>query len=165
MRQRAIQIIFLCIILVLIMQGTSFAQGSSIAKATFSIKTPEALVGWFTRDFRYELKLTNICQTPEETCALKKGDCDDFASLAQVVLKNMGIKSDVVIIKFKGLNVLHAVCIWKNAAGNVSFISNQKLYQTAEPDVRQAIKKYYPDLETIIYTDKDMRYTRFVKAQ
>ena len=147
------------------MQGISFAQGPSIAEVASSIKTPEALAGWLSSNLRYEFAMGDDWQTPEEIVKLKKGDCDDFAVLAKAILKELGIKSDVVVLRFKGLSVAHAVCVWKDANGNISFISNRELHQTDQPDVRQAILKYYPDLETIVYTDKDMRYTRFVKAQ
>jgi len=154
------RIIVLVFFITLLLAGTSFAQTSAIAGAISSIRTPEALACWLSNNFRYELKLTDAWQTPEETMKLKKGDCDDFALLAQAVLKGLGIKSDVVIIKFRGLNVLHAVCIWKDKAGSYNFISNCELTRTGKADIQQAIAKFYPDVERIIYTDSNMRFTK-----
>jgi hypothetical protein len=161
-----VRVAVICLIIFFALLGLSMAaQNLTLADIALRVKTPEALAGWLSSNFRYEYSIGDGWEAPEKIIKLKKGDCDDFAVLAQAILKEIGIKSDVVVLKFKGLSIAHAICVWKDAAGNISFISNQKLYQTAEPDVRQAILKYYPDLETIIYTDKDMRYTRFVKAQ
>ena len=147
-------------IIAFLLLGISFAQSSPVAAVIPSVRTPEALACWLSNNFRYELKLTDAWQTPEETIKLKKGDCDDFALLAQAVLKGLGIKSDVVIIKFRGLNVLHAICIWKEETGSYSFISNCELTRTGKADIQQAIAKFYPDVESIIYTDQNMRFTK-----
>lgn len=154
------RVVVLGFIIAFLLLGISFAQTSPVAAAISSIRTPEALACWLSNNFRYELKLTDAWQTPEETMKLKKGDCDDFALLAQAALKGLGIKSDVVIIKFRGLNVLHAVCIWKDKAGLYNFISNCELVRTGKADISQAIAKFYPDVERIIYTDSNMRFTR-----
>jgi hypothetical protein len=161
-----VRVAVICLVIFFALLGLSMAaQSLSLVDIASRVKTPEALAGWLSSNVRYEFAMGDGWQAPEEIIKLKKGDCDDFAVLAQAILKEIGIKSDVVILKFRGISIAHAVCVWKDAAGNISFISNQKLYHTAESDIRQAILKYYPDLETIIYTDKDMRYTRFVKAQ
>jgi hypothetical protein len=149
--------VILGFIIAFLLLGLCFAQG---LETPSTINSPENLAGWLAKNFRYELKLTDAWQTPQETVSLKKGDCDDFALLAQAVLKKLGIKSDVVIIKFRGLNVLHAICIWKDKTGLYSFISNCKLTRTGKADIQQAIAKFYPDVKSIIYTDQNMRFTK-----
>jgi len=151
------RIAFLGLILVLVLIGISFAQNLDVPSL---VNSPERLAGWFANDFRYELKLTDAWQAPAETVTLKKGDCDDFALLAQAVLKGLGIKSDVVVIKFRGLKLLHAICIWKEKTGSYNFISNQELCRTGKTDIREAIAKFYPDVESIIYPDQNMCLTK-----
>lgn len=161
-----IRVVVMCLVSFLALLGVSVAaQSLSLADIALRVKTPEALAGWLSSDFLYELALADGWRPPEETIKLKKGDCDDFAILARAVLEELGIKSDIVVLKFRGLSIVHAICLWKDARGNISFISNQKLFHTAEPDIRRAILKHYPDLETIIYTDKDMRYAGSLKAR
>ncbi len=126
------------------------AQEPSFNEATSFIRSPASLVSWLSCNFRYELKLTDDWQTPQETFAAKKGDCDDFALLAQSILGRSGISSEVVVIKFRGLSVFHAVCVFREADGTVSFISNTELYRSGKRTTQEALKKFYPDLESII---------------
>jgi hypothetical protein len=151
---------FLGFILVLVLVGISLAEDLRVPAA---VNSPRALSAWLAGNFRYELKLTDAWQTPQETIALRKGDCDDFALLAQAVLKRAGIKSDVVILKFKGLSVMHALCIWKDSDGLYSFFSNFEMYRTGKADIRQAISKFYPDVEDVIFTDQNMRFTKIAR--
>ena len=151
-----LRVVAIGFILALPLVGISFAQSPISA----CVKTPEALEGWLAKNFRYELKMTDDWQTPQETVRLGKGDCDDFALLAQAVLGDLGIKSDVVILKFRGLNMLHAICIWKDRFGYYSFISNQELCRTGKTDIQEAIAKFYPDAENIIFTDQNMRFVK-----
>ena len=161
-----VRVVVICLVIFFAFLDLSMAvQSLSLADIASRVKTPEALAGWLSSNVCYEFAMGDGWQAPEEIVKLKKGDCDDFAVLAKAILKELGIKSDVVVLRFKGLSIAHAVCVWKDANGNISFISNRELHQTDQPDVRQAILKYYPDLETIIYTDKDLHYIRFVKAQ
>ena len=117
------------------------------------VQTPQALMQWMQKDFTYAMKMPDKPQSVEETINRKKGDCDDFAVLAQSALSEMGIKSHVIIIEFKGLNVKHAVCVWKDTNGTYNIISNRKQYRTGKPNVRQAISKYYPDWQRIVYSN------------
>ena len=161
---QTLSILFVVSFLTFALAGPSFAHPADLANSVNFIKTPDALARLLTGNFRYELKMTDEWQTPEETLSLKKGDCDDFALLAQAVLKGIGIKSDVLILKFRGLSVLHAICIWKDKAGKYSFISNRELYRTGKSDIQEAVATFYPDIETISYADQDMHFTRTAKV-
>ena len=118
-----------------------------------SIRTPEEVVGWFRSNFEYRLSMPDRPKTPAETIADKCGDCDDFAKLAAMILARSGIRSDVIIIKYKGLNIMHAVCIYLDKNGTYNFISSRELTRTRERSVQAAIAKYYPDYETITYVN------------
>ena len=96
------------------------------------------------------MKLPDKPQTPQETLKLRTGDCDDFASLAKAILASNGIKSDLVIIKYRELNIMHAICMYKEADGTYSFISNSELKRTGELNFTDAIAKYYPDWKKIM---------------
>jgi hypothetical protein len=100
------------------------------------------------------MKMPDRPQAPEETVGLGTGDCDDFAALAVAILVKNGINSDVVIIKYRGLNVLHAVCMYRETDGTYSFISNMELHRTHQRDVAGAITKFYPDWDKIMVANK-----------
>lgn len=119
---------------------------------TSFIRTPPELSAWLSREFRYEMEIPDYWQQAEETLDTRKGDCEDFAIFSQAVLRRLGIRSDIVIIKFKGLNLSHAISIFKNGEF-YSFFSNQKLVQTKGRSVTEAIQERYPDWDKIIFTN------------
>ncbi|MGB3082314.1 MAG: hypothetical protein WBB86_04935 [Candidatus Omnitrophota bacterium] len=78
--------------------------------------------------------------------------------MASRVLGYLGIHNDVLIVKFNGGKLAHAICIWKDKEGNLCFISDKKLFRTGEKTIKNAIEKYYPDWEDIISTNEKGRY-------
>ena len=136
---------------VIILQLGATASFAKDAEETFySIRSPEQLTSWFSNDFIFQWKFPDKPQTLEETLRSKAGDCEDFANLASAVLKQMGIPNQILILKFRNLKIAHAICIWQDTDGLYSFISNQELFHTRKDNIKQAIKKFYPDCETII---------------
>ena len=123
-----------------------------------TIKTPQDVVRWFSSEFEYQMKIPDKPQTPEETLVLKTGDCDDFASLAAAVLSLNGIKSEVIIIKHRGLNIMHAICVYKDKDGVYGFISNNELQHTGELDLTCAVAKFYPSWEKIMVANEKRDY-------
>ena len=125
------------------------AQEVSFREAISPIRSPMSLASWLSHNFSYEFSITHLWQTPEQTFTAKKGSCKDFALLAQNILRRMNIPSEIVIIKFRGLSLSHAVCIFREADGTYSFISNCELCRSGKPTTTEALKKFYPDLESI----------------
>ncbi|MBN1526269.1 MAG: hypothetical protein JW919_01610 [Candidatus Omnitrophica bacterium] len=140
-----------------------FLAGSCLAQdmggVPSSVRTPEQIAEWFTSEFQYRIKIPDRPQSASETLRLKSGDCDDLATLASLVLSDLGIDSNVVIIKFQGLNIRHAICIWKDKDGTYSFLSNKELQRTGQRDIRGAIRKFYPDMESIAFLDAGKEYS------
>ena len=145
----------------------------SIASSGFSstatgipyfVRSPESLVEWFQAEFVYELKFPDRRQTPDETMRRRTGDCEDFALLSRAVLKDLGITSDVVIIKFREINVMHAVCIFRRGA-TFSFISNKEILRTRGRSVTAAITEKFPDWEKIIYLTASGEFGRKVERR
>jgi hypothetical protein len=128
---------------------TPYAFSMELEGVPSSIQSPEDLRHWFKQDFHYKMIIPDKLQSPQETIDCKTGDCEDFASLASAVLAKMGISGKVVVIRFEGLNIMHAVCVWKGEDGTYNFISNKELVYSRETSVESAIKKYYPDCESI----------------
>ena len=139
---------------------TPIAFSKELENIPMSIQNPQTFATWLEEDFHYRLELPDKWQTPQETIDSKAGDCEDFALLASAFLNQMGIPNDVVILKFAGLNVSHAICLWKDGTGSYNFISDRKLQLTGEPDIKKAIGKFYPDCKKIIFSDSSKRFRK-----
>jgi hypothetical protein len=161
--KKFVRIILLGVLFVSLFRGVSFAQPVNLDAVTAFIHTPEALSSWLTKNFRYEFGINDNWQTAEETLRLRTGDCEDFATLASVVLKKLGVQPEIAIVKYEGLNLRHAICIWKETDGTYSFISNQELHRTGESTVGAAIAKVYPDWQNLTYLDLNNHPIKIVK--
>ena len=117
-----------------------------------SIKSPQDLEKWFS-GFRTQMQFPDVPQTVKEMLNTRAGDCDDFAVLAAKALAGLGISSTVLVIKFKGTHIRHALCIWKNESGNYDFFSAQRLVHTEKKSVDDVIKRYYPYSESVAVLD------------
>jgi hypothetical protein len=126
------------------------------------IKTTAHLSEWLSSEFRSQWRIFDEGQTPSEMIESKEGDCEDFAVLASAVLDNLGIQNDILVIKFEGLRVKHAICAWKETDGSYSFISNRDLFRTGKPTLREAVEWFYSDWERIGFVEKRGRYGRII---
>ena len=127
----------------LIFQSVAFSE--DIEGLAFSLKTPEKLVAWMSDNLSFRWTFPDNPKTSGETFAQRAGDCDDFAKFASRILNRMGIPSNVLIIRFRGLNMGHAICAWKREDGYYSFISNQELTDTRCATRKELLLKFYPD--------------------
>ncbi|MEW6101403.1 MAG: transglutaminase-like domain-containing protein [Candidatus Omnitrophota bacterium] len=138
-----------------------YSFGENINQVSSFVKTPQELSLWLLNEFEYVREIKDSWQKAPELLASRKGDCEDFAILSQELLKAMGIKSHILIIKFKGLNQSHAVCIWEQN-GRFSFISNQRLIQTDKTSLIDVIEAHYSDWEQLIFTNANKQFTTIV---
>ena len=126
-----------------------------------SIRTPEQLANWLSREFTYEFKFPDYGQTVEETLSRRSGDCEDFAQLSQMILNNIGIKNDIVVIRFRQISILHAVCIFKYG-DTYSFMSSRNMVRTKGRSIDEAITELFPDWDKIIYLAAGRQFGRTV---
>ena len=122
-----------------------------------SLQSPKDISDWLSREFSYRFELPDRWQDPEETLSSKAGDCEDFAILSSELLGRIGISNDIVIVKFRDLNISHAICIWKNPSGSYDFISDRRLHRSGQERIEDAVERYYPDWEKIIFVDQNKR--------
>lgn len=140
----------------------SYAQTAENIPA--SIQSPKDIVKWFKNEFMYELKFPDSRQSPEETIRLRKGDCEDFALLGRMILSDLGIKSSVVIIKFRQIGMYHAICLFTND-GLYSFISNKDLVRTSSQSIAGAVNEKFPDWEKIVFLNEDGGYGNVIERR
>jgi len=138
------------------------AYAGYLWNATSFLRTPDSLSEWLTQNFKYQLQFQDGWKNPEEILRLKTGDCKDFSVLAQAVLRQMGISSQIVVIAFKDLNVFHAITVWQDKRGSYSFISNKEIYHTEESSLEEAVAKIYPDWSRIMYLNGEKKYTKVI---
>ena len=127
-----------------------------------SIQSPKDISDWLSREFSYRFELPDRWQDPTETISSKAGDCEDFALLSSILLNKMGISNDIVIVKFRDLSISHAICVWKNSEGSLDFISDRSLFKTGHTRIQDAVERYYPDWEKLIYVDASMRQKKII---
>jgi len=155
------KILILTIFLVNIFYGACFAQSEAAIPA--SISTPGELASWLSSEFSYRMEILDDWQKPGETVSSRTGDCEDFAMLAASFLSRQGIKNDLIIVRFRDLPMSHAICMWQEDDGTYSFISNRKMYCTRKGSIREAVERYYPDWESLLFTDKNRKMIRTVR--
>ena len=144
------------------MPEASFPQTAENIPA--SIQSPKDIVKWFKNEFKYELKFPDSRQSAEETIRLRKGDCEDFALLGRMILGDLGIKSSIVIIKFKEIGIYHAICLFASD-GFYSFISNRDLVRTRAQSIEGAVNEKFPDWEKIVFLNEDGGYGNVIERR
>lgn len=70
---------------------------------------------------------------------------------------------DILIIEFDGLDIKHAVCIWKNKDLTFSYLSNTKIYRTGMNSIIDALSKYYPDWSRVVFVDDERNRIKVLK--
>lgn len=123
------------------------------------LKNAKEIMKWLKRNIKYRSDLDahgqeSYWQTPEETMVLRAGDCEDYAFLAQAMLKQIGVDSTVISVvhgsKFFD-NGAHALCVFpsKNPKG---VFSNYRLYTSAD-NIMGFIQNRYSDWMRISVLD------------
>jgi len=127
-------------------------KAQTISEIIPPLNSPKEISDWLSKNFTYVGEMPDYWQNAQETLDKKTGDCEDFAILAQAILKKLHIPSQILIIKFQGINQLHAICVFKNGE-YYSFFSNQELIDTKSSLLKDAITEKYYDWERIVITN------------
>jgi hypothetical protein len=70
--------------------------------------TPKRFASLF-EDFKFELHMFDV-QNPDDFLATRRGDCIDYAVLADHVLKRRGYETRLIRVEMVGIDMGHAVC-------------------------------------------------------
>lgn len=87
--------------------------------------SPSRFASYFA-DFKYQF-LEEV-QPPELFLATRIGDCDDFATLAAMVLREKGFRTHLIAIRMPGL--VHVVCYVEEIKGYLDFNNRSFLKRT-----------------------------------
>ena len=149
-------IFLISLTLILLSGGVSYSQTDISGAIPKNITTVNQFASWFHNEFDYVLEIPNEPKTIEETLATKTGDCDDFAQLVSYFLANIfSMENQIVIIKYRGLKLRHAICVWQNPDGKLSFSTNTSFFETDTGTIEGLLDAYYPDWEKIGITRSD----------
>jgi len=98
-------------------------------------------------DFAYEFN--SAIQPPETFLARKRGDCDDYAVLANYVLREHGIESRLVHVRLAG-RVAHAVCYVPASNAYLDYNNRGVLFTLTRcgPELRDIAAKVAASLES-----------------
>jgi hypothetical protein len=110
---------FLCLILVGIYFAWSCATARAGAISDLAVQKdlcPETLIRLFS-GFTFELNAQR--QAPEMFLQRKRGDCDDFANVANSLLSSRGYKTKLVMVMME--QQTHIVCYVEEARGFLDF--------------------------------------------
>jgi soluble cytochrome b562 len=107
--------------------------------------TPRKFAAYF-KDFEY--KFHSELQNPDIFLSTKSGDCDDYATLADAVLRKHGFKTRLISIRMPGL-LTHVVCYVDDDKLYLDFNNRVYLSRTekSDPDLREIAKKVAKSFE------------------
>ena len=109
------------------------------------LKTPEQIAHYMWRNFRFETDRAHFgrdeyWQSPKETLASKKGDCEDFALFAQTLLRMNG--RTAFLLNIHGSHYSHTIAVFKD--GNICYdthITDDVLGNLSDDDVTKIMKQ------------------------
>ncbi len=148
--------------------GLCLWAGSAAAAAESQTVTVEELVSnprlnakkfaSYFADFAYEFN--NPIQSAPEFLAREKGDCDDYAVLADFVLKKHNLNTRLIHIRLTG-RIAHAVCY---VADNKAYLdyNNRAVFFTlarSGADIRDIATKVAQSLESSWTTASEFSYS------
>lgn len=131
------------------------------------LDSPEAISKWLRKNIHYEADRTgdDYWQAPYETLEKKSGDCEDYAFLAQALLNEIGIQSQVVMVSYKkGTEKKgHAMCVFQRDGG-YEYFSGSVLSKHPASSIEQIMNREYPGWLSITRLDfKAKARTELVK--
>lgn len=123
--------------------------------------TPKKFAAYF-KDFEY--KFYSDIQPPKEFLATKSGDCDDYATLADTVLRKHGFTTRLISVRMPGL-LTHVVCYVTEEKVYLDFNNRVYLSRTekAGPDLREIAQKVARSFEANWTSVSEFTYRDGVK--
>ena len=137
------------------------------------LRSPEEISRWLKNNIVYKKDWElhgkyDYWQTPKETIILGAGDCEDFAFLAQALLKKIGINSSVIAIYFKEENKIlgHAICIFPKNGPYYNYFSGSNLHRVNKKTILELVEEKFPTWVSIkeLNLDKASHHLLFERS-
>jgi hypothetical protein len=138
------------------LEAITFDELKSDAKLT-----PKRFASYFT-DFEYRFHAE--VQPPEVFLTTRSGDCDDYAILADMVLRPKGYETRLVSVRMPGL-LVHVVCYVTQEKGYLDYNNRVYMVKVAKsgPGIREVAAKVAKSLEANWTSASEFVYTNGVK--
>jgi Transglutaminase-like domain len=121
--------------------------------------TPRHFAGYF-EDFEFELHPFDV-QDPEVFLETRRGDCIDYAVMANYVLKRDGYATRMIRVDMVGKNMGHAVCFVTESAAYLDY-NNRKYFQKLTHSgrrIREIAEKVADSFESNWTSASEFTYT------
>jgi hypothetical protein len=104
--------------------------------------TPKRFANLF-EDFKFDDHPDSEVESPDQFLATERGDCIDYAVLADYVLKRRGYETRLIRIEMTGENFGHAVCYVTQSRAYLDYNNRQYFFnlQHSGPRIREIATK------------------------
>ena len=111
-------------------EPSSEFSGLDFNETVHQLDTPEKLVNYMKKYFKYVYHEGCIAYSPEEFFRIRKGDCKDFAVFSSYVLKLHGYDTKMIAFKFRKDGTVdgHVITVYKVDGGKLRYISFTDIY-------------------------------------
>jgi len=121
--------------------------------------TPKAIAAFLREEFRFQgdeelFGEIDHWQTPEEFVARQVGDCEDYALLAQTLLRRNGIEAYVVSIFGDG-GYAHTVSVFVDERGRYNAINQDRLRTVHAKSLEALATHLYPGWTVAMIAEQD----------
>ena len=129
--------------------------------------TPKAIAAFLQHDFTFvrDEQLfgeADHWQSPEEFVARKQGDCEDYALLAQALLRRHGIQADVLSLLGEE-GYAHTVSVFLDERGRYNAINQGHLVNYHAPSLQAVASAIHPGWTVAMIAEQEGTRGRIVR--
>jgi hypothetical protein len=141
---RSLLTIFVALALAVPRLGAALSVGDLVSDPKMS---PKRFASFFV-DFQFETHPFDV-QDPEEFLSSQRGDCIDYAVLADYVLRRTGYKTRLIRVEMVGKNMGHAICYVSDDKAYLDYNNRHYLFvlQRCAPSIREIAAKVADSLD------------------
>lgn len=128
-----------------------FAQVKKSGIRPYWVQSPQDLTLWLRGNFIYQKEKEEYWKQPYETVSDMGGDCEDFAFLVKHIFDDLFVKSTVIGVFFDEDKSGHAIAIFRERDGTLSYFSNREYIKMNKNSIREILDIMYPKWERYEY--------------
>lgn len=139
-----------------------------ISQLANSYKTPQAIAAFLRTEFTFKrdeelFGETDHWQTPQEFAMRRVGDCEDYALLAQALLRAQGIQADVFSLLGED-GYAHTVSVFVDTDGRYAVINQGRLQRYRAQSLEEVATALNPFWTVGMIAEQDGARGRIVRA-
>lgn len=143
------------------------ADQSALDRAAVAYSTPKTIAAFLKREFTFKrdealFHEADHWQSPDEFLARKTGDCEDYALLAQALLRRHGFEA-LVFSVFGEDGYAHTVAVFMDQQGRYNAINQDRLQLAHAVSLEALAAQLYPAWTYAAIVEQDGSYGRPVK--